>query len=51
MYIQTHSVLLLPRELTGCLEIDAEIGEFSFVILADVLDRVDMERNGETVNG
>jgi len=32
------------------LEIDAEISEFAFIILAYVLDGVDVERNQEAVD-
>lgn len=46
----TYSVFLLPRKLTWCLEIDAKESHFTFVGLADILDRVDMERHNITMN-
>jgi hypothetical protein len=48
---KTDSVLLFPCQLTRSLEIDSEVGEIAFVVLARILDGVDMERDSEAVNG
>ena len=50
MEMVTYSVFLLPRKLTWCLEIDTKEGHFTFIGLADILDRVDMERHDITMN-
>ena len=47
----TNRIFLLAGKLTWCLEVDAKIGEVAFVIFADILYRVDMERNCKPMNG
>ena len=49
--LQPHRVFLLPSNLTRCLEVDTKERLVSLIILADILDRVDMERDGKPVNG
>jgi len=44
---RTYSIILLSGKLTRGLE---EISEFAFIILADILDGVDVERNQEAVD-
>ena len=41
---QTHRVFLLACQLSRSLKIDAEERKVSFLALADVLDRIDIER-------
>ena len=47
----TYRIFLLPCELSGSLEIDSQIREVTFVVLADVLDGVNVERHGITMDG
>lgn len=48
--LESHRVFLLPGDLAWCLEIDAKKCLVTLIALADVLDRVDMERDGKTVD-
>lgn len=50
MLLITHGVLLFSSELARRLEVHSKVCEFTFVILTDVLDGVDMERYNITVN-
>ena len=47
---KTDSVLLFSGQLTRSLEIDSEVGEIAFVVLAGILDGVNMERHSKAVN-
>ena len=47
---QTHRVFLLACQLSRSLKIDAEEREVSFLALADVLDRIDMEGDSVSVD-
>lgn len=48
--IVTYCVLLLARELTRGLEVHTDKSEVAFLILDDVLDRIDVEGHGEPVD-
>lgn len=45
-----YRVFLLPCKLSRCLEIDAEKSEVALVVLAHVLDGIDMERHSEAMH-
>ena len=45
-----YSILFLTRELPWRLEIYAEESEFAFVILARILDGVDVERHSKAMD-
>ena len=47
----TNRILLLASELARCLEVDPKIGEVPFIIFANILYGVDVERNCETMDG
>ena len=46
----TYCVLFLPGQLPWCLEVDTKIGEFPFVVLTRVLDRIDVKGNREPMD-
>ena len=49
--MQSHRVFLLAGNLARRLEVDAKEGLVALITLADVLDRIDMERDGKTMDG
>lgn len=49
--MSTYCVLLLASELPRRLEVNTQERELALVILADVLDGVNVEGHGKTVHG
>ena len=45
-----NRIFLLAGQLSGRLKIDPEIGEFALVVLANVLNGVNMERHRKPLN-
>jgi len=50
-YENAYSVLLFPGQLARRLEIDTQIGVFSFLVFVGVLNGIDVERDRETLDG
>jgi len=50
-YENAYSILLFPGQLARGLEIDTQIGVFSFLIFVGVLNGIDVERHRETLDG
>lgn len=48
--LHSHRVFLLASNLARCLEVDTEKCLVALLALADILDRVDVERNGKPMN-
>ena len=46
-----YSVLFFPGQLARGLEIDTQIGVFSFLVFVGVLNGIDMKRHRETLDG
>lgn len=48
--LHPHRVFLLAGNLARCLEVDTEKCLVALITLANILDRVDVERNGKPMN-
>ena len=48
--LQSHRVFLLAGNLTRRLEVDTKKGLVTLVVLANILDRIDMERDGKAMD-
>ena len=49
--MKTYCIFLLSSKLPRSLEVDTQEREFTFVVLANVLDSIDMEGHGEAIYG
>lgn len=45
-----YRIFLLSGELTGSLEVDSNECELALLVLADVLDRIDVERHSKSMD-
>lgn len=45
-----YRIIFLSGELTRSLEVDAQVGVVTFIVFADILDRVNMEGNGKAMH-
>lgn len=48
-YITTYGIFFLASKLTRGLEVYTKIREFAFIILANILDGIDMEWDSKTM--
>ena len=47
--LYTHRIFFLPRKLARSLEVDPKVRKLALIVLANVLDGVDMERHSKTM--